>query len=122
MKKIIIVLASAFCINATNTQAQSENSATAKKILVYYPFDGIKTVEEVAVLDTEIKKMINVTDSKTEYKAGKTNAQLQVWVSYNSNMRENEAVFTAAMLKNLLLQKGYNPHQPREINITNSIK
>ncbi|MBC7412152.1 MAG: hypothetical protein H7331_06820 [Bacteroidia bacterium] len=119
MKKIIVLIVSALCINVTNTQAQTENASAEKKILVYYPFDGVNTTEEIALIDSEIKKMVNVTDSKTEYKAGKTKAQLQVWVTYKANMGENEAVFTAAMLKKLLLQKGYNPHQPREINITN---
>ncbi len=111
MKKLFVLLT--ISLLAVKTQAQSKVT-TENKIVVYYPFEGIKSTNEVALLDNEIKQLINVVDSKTEYKAGKTNGQLRVWVSYPSNPREGDELFTAVLLKKLLIKKGYVPQQPRQ--------
>ena len=78
-------------------------TAESNKMVVYYPFEGVKSTEEIAALDLDIKKIMNVTDSKTEYKAGKTNAQLHVWVTYPAIMHESDKVFSTVLLKQLLL-------------------
>ncbi len=115
MKKTVFLIGTSLLFAATQLLAQTE---TEKKIVVYYPFDGVKSVQEIITLDNDIKQLINVTDSKTEYKAGKTTAQLQVWVSYPTHTKETDNLFTAALLKRLLIEKGYTPAQPRQIDVT----
>ena len=115
MKKTFFLIGTSLVLAATQLYAQTE---TAQKIVVYYPFDGVKSAQEITALDNDIKQLINVTDSKTEYKAGKTTAQLQVWVSYPTNSKESDNVFTAALLKRLLIEKGYMPAQPRQMEVT----
>ena len=107
---IILIIASHTRVNAQTNKIN--------KMVVYYPFEGVNSVDEIAVLDQEIKKMINVSDSKTEYKLGKTSAQLHVWVTYPAVMHENEKFFSTVLLKQLLLKKGYKPLQPREVSET----
>ncbi|MEQ1734068.1 MAG: hypothetical protein ABL940_10360 [Bacteroidia bacterium] len=116
MKTITFLITIVLISSLTTTKAQT---AEGNKIVVYYPFEGVKSAEEIATLDLEIKKIMNVTDSKTEYKAGKTNAQLHVWVTYPAVMHESDKAFSTVLLKQLLLQKGYKPLQPREIKVAN---
>lgn len=111
MKKALVLLTISFF--ALKAQAQ-DKSVSENKIVVYYPFEGIKSTKEVTILDNEIKQLVNVVDSKTEYKKGKTNGQLRVWVTIPSNLKENDEVFTAVLLKQLLIKKGYVPQQPRQ--------
>lgn len=115
MKKTVFLISASLVLAVTQLHAQTEQS---KKIVVYYPFEGVKSVQEITALDNDIKQLINVTDSKTEYKTGKTTAQLQVWVTYPTHTKESDKVFTPALLKRLLIEKGYTPAQPRQIDIT----
>ncbi|MBC7413205.1 MAG: hypothetical protein H7331_12220 [Bacteroidia bacterium] len=114
MKNITFLIIITLISSLTTAKAQT---AEGNKMVVYYPFEGVKSENEIAILDQEIKKMMNVSDSKTEYKAGKTNAQLQVWVTYPAVMLENEKFFSTVLLKQLLLQKGYKPLQPKEVRL-----
>jgi hypothetical protein len=111
MKKINLLISSLALSTVMLAQNNKENTA-----VVYYPFDGVKSLNEIKQLDIDIKKIINVTDSKTEYKEGKSQAQLRVWVKSNPNAKESDKIFTPALLKQMLVEKGYMPHQPTIID------
>jgi hypothetical protein len=112
----ISLLTIAFVALVHTLQAQ-ETTSVSNKILVYYPFSDANKNTNFSKLTAEIKSLVNVTDVKTEYKKGKQTAQLVVSVTYPVHPHESEVTFMPVMVKKALIENGYKPLQPRQVNV-----